>query len=173
MLQRQANLKLTCVRKLKIPFVEGKFVICFLVLYLRKSFLHDSNGIRVQKRVIILINTLKAEDKFANYSLYIMKLNQFSSIRIFWESLMLKLKIKFDRGKVYYLTQPFVKFPFSRVNWKHYNLKLFLQWCVCSLWQPFSLEFQGWLVLQGVQPTGLMCPKKAHPPEKKGAFICF
>ena len=167
MLQWQANSKLTCIRKLKIPFVEGKFVICFLVLYLRESFLHDSDRIRVQKRVIILINTLKAEDKLANYSLYIMKLNQFSSIRIFWESLMLKLKIKFDRGKVYYLTQPFVKFPFSRANWKHYNLKLFLQCCVCSLWQPFSLEFQGWLELQGVQPTGLMCPKKAHPPEKK------
>ena len=29
---------------------------------------------------------------------------------------MLKLKIKFDRGKVYYLICNFVQFPFSRVK---------------------------------------------------------
>ena len=81
----RANSKLTCVRKFRIPFVKEKFVICLLVLYLRESFLHDSDGIRVQKRVIILINTFKAEGNLANDSLYIMKLNPFSSFRIFFE----------------------------------------------------------------------------------------
>lgn len=41
------------------------------------------------------------------------------ALEFFWESLMLMLKIKFDREKVYYLTCNFVKFPFSRVNWRH------------------------------------------------------
>ena len=91
-------------------------MICFLVLYLRKSFLCDSDEIRVCKRVIILINTFKAEGNLASDSLYIMKFNQFSSFRIFCKSLMLKLKIKFNRGKIYYLTCNYVKFPFSRVN---------------------------------------------------------
>ena len=81
----RANSKLTRVRKFRIPFVEEEFAICLLVLYLRESFLHDSDGIRVQKRVIILINTFKAEGNLANDSLYIMKLNPFSSFRIFFE----------------------------------------------------------------------------------------
>ena len=81
MLQWRANSKLTCIRKSRIHFVE----ICFLMLYLRESFLHDSDGIRVQKRVIIVINTFKAEGKLASDSLYIMKLNQFSNFRIFLE----------------------------------------------------------------------------------------
>lgn len=76
---------MTRVRKFRIPFVEEKFAIWLLVLYLRESFLHDSDGIRVQKRVIILINTFKAEGNLANDSLYIMKLNPFSSFRIFFE----------------------------------------------------------------------------------------
>ena len=76
---------MTRVRKFRIPFVEEKFAICPLVLYLRESFLHDSDGIRVQKRVIILINTFKAEGNLANDSLYIMKLNPFSSFRFFFE----------------------------------------------------------------------------------------
>ena len=41
------------------------------------------------------------------------------ALEFFWESLMLMLKIKFDREKVYYFTCNFVKFPFSRVNWRH------------------------------------------------------
>lgn len=76
---------MTRVRKFRIPFVKEKFAIRLLVLYLRESFLHDSDGIRVQKRVIILINTFKAEGNLANDSLYIMKLNPFSSFRIFFE----------------------------------------------------------------------------------------
>lgn len=76
---------MTRVRKFRIPFVEEEFAICLLVLYLRENFLHDSDGIRVQKRVIILINTFKAEGNLANDSLYIMKLNPFSSFRIFFE----------------------------------------------------------------------------------------
>ena len=78
MWQWLANSKLTRVRKFRIPFVEEKFV-----LYLRKSFLRDYDGKGMQKRVIILINTFKAEGTLANDSLYIMKLNQFSSFRIF------------------------------------------------------------------------------------------
>ena len=81
----RANSKLTRVRKFRIRFVEEKFAICLLVLYLRENFLHDSDGIRVQKRVLILINTVKAEGNLANDSLYITKLNQFSSFRIFFE----------------------------------------------------------------------------------------
>ena len=83
---------------------------CFLVLYLRKSFLRDSDGKGLQKRVIILINTFKAEGTLANDSLYIMKLNQFSSFRIFLREPDAQVEIKFDKGKVYYLTCNFVKF---------------------------------------------------------------
>ena len=130
MWQWLANSKLTRYRKFRIPFVEEKFVTCFLVLYLRKSFLRDYDGKGVQKRVIILINTFKAEGTLANDSLYIMKLNQFSSFRIFLREPDAQVEIKFDKGKVYYLTCNFVKF------------KSFWQWSVCSLWQPFSLVFQ-------------------------------
>ena len=110
MWQWLANSKLTCVRKFRIPFVEEKFVTCFLVLYLRKSFLRDSDGKGVQKRIIILINTFKAEGTLANDSLYIMKSNQFSSFRIFLIEPDAQVEIKFDKGKVYYLTCNFVKF---------------------------------------------------------------
>ena len=60
-------------------------MICFLMLYLRESFLRDFDGIRGQKRVIIQINTIEGEGNLANDSPYIMKLNQFSSFRIFFE----------------------------------------------------------------------------------------
>ena len=99
MWQWLANSKLTRVRKFRIPFVEEKFVTCFLVLYLRKSFLRDYNGKGVQKRVIILINTFKAEGTLANDSLYIMKLNQFSSFRIFLREPDAQVEIKFDKGE--------------------------------------------------------------------------
>ena len=59
-------------------------MICFLMLYLRESFLRDFDGIRGQKRVI-QINTIEGEGNLANDSPYIMKLNQFSSFRIFFE----------------------------------------------------------------------------------------
>ena len=58
---------------------------CFLMLYLREIFLRDFDGIRGQKIVIMLINTIEAEGNLANDSPYIMKLNQFSSFRIFFE----------------------------------------------------------------------------------------
>ena len=58
---------------------------CFLMLYLRESSLRDFDRIRGQTRVIIQINTIEAEGNLANDSPYIMKLNQFSSFRIFFE----------------------------------------------------------------------------------------
>ena len=54
MSQWRANSKLTCVRKIRIPLVEEKFVISYLVLYSRENFLRDSDEIIVQKRVIIV-----------------------------------------------------------------------------------------------------------------------
>ena len=41
---------------------------------------------------------------------HIMKLNQFSSFRIFLREPDAQVEIKFDKGKVYYLTRNFVKF---------------------------------------------------------------
>jgi len=58
-------------------------VICFLVLSLKEIFLHYSDGTRVQTKVIILINTFKGKGVIASRSLYIVKLSQFSSFRIF------------------------------------------------------------------------------------------
>ena len=46
-------------------------MICFLVLYLRESFLCDSDRIRVQKKIIILINTFRTEGNLADDSLHI------------------------------------------------------------------------------------------------------
>ena len=58
---------------------------CFLMLYFREIFLRDFDGIRGQKIVIMQINTIEAEGNLANDSPYIMKLNQFSTFRIFFE----------------------------------------------------------------------------------------
>lgn len=87
---------------------------------MNESFLHDSNGIRAQIRVMTLINTCKGEGNIANNSLFFVKLSPFSSFKNFFqESLMPKLRIKVDRGEVHYLICNFVKFPFSRVNGRH------------------------------------------------------
>ena len=52
---------------------------------MNESFLHDSDGIRAQIRVMTLINTCKGEGNIANNSLFFVKLSPFSSFKNFFK----------------------------------------------------------------------------------------